>query len=184
MKNLTYILVLLGCVFTLSNCKDKCIPEKIYIKDLHKYVPYTGAEILRFLHNNTDTQTFVGQGIERFYVDAKRQQDDGCYQQHESVRIRFVNTQTQAEIKMEYVYDISQGGNTLRLYYKGNSVGGIQYWTLKNKVEINLFLYDYVSYYSSSPDTLNYLAYRSAFYSGYSGILKFKYPSDTLTLLR
>ena len=195
MKNLTYNLILLGCLFALTNCKDECVPEKIYLKDLHKYVPYTGTETLRFLHNNTDKQTFVGQGMEHFYVANKRQQDDGCYQDHESVRIRFVNPQTQDEIKMEYLFDegafsgvYSLNENTsYKIYYKNKFSGGeVSLKHGNSHIGINNFLYrtNGLILLSLSNDTPSYIYYRIPYDGEPAGILKIKYPSDTLTLIR
>jgi len=185
----TYSQILLNLIvclslFTLSNCKDNCSDKKIPLKDLNTYVPYTGNDTLRFLRNSTDTQTFVGQGLERFYITDGPSEDDDCPEDYESVRIRFVNPQTQDEIKMEYAYYSYQNTNIFIFYYKNKDVGSRLFSTLKNKVEINSFFYDYVNYYSESLDTLSYLAFRSAAYPGYGGILKIKYPGDTLTLLR
>ena len=196
MKNLTYILVLLGCALTLNNCNRKCDEViTVNLKDLHKYVPYSGTETLRFLHNNTDTQTFVGQGMERFYVGYRKQEDGACLEEHESVRIRFVNPKTQNEIKMEYVYDrsafsgvYSSNDNTYyKIYYKNNFLGGlvsIQY--SDDYIEINSFLYktNGLLLLSLSNDTPSYIYYRIPYDGEPAGILKIKYPSDTLTLIR
>ena len=192
MKNLTYILVLLGCVFILSNCNTGCDEViTVNLKDLHKYVPYTGTETLRFLHNSTDTQTFVGQGMERFYVAYRKQEDGACREDHESVRIRFVNPKTQNEIKMEYVYDRSFGSQppnpytSYKFYYNKIFSGkliDIIYPT--TTMEINGYIYNSLSIFSLTEDTSTYVLYRYPYNNQYGGILKFKYPSDTLTLLR
>ena len=194
MKNLTYILVLLGCALTLNNCNRKCDEViTVNLKDLHKYVPYSGTETLRFLHNNTDTQTFVGQGMERFYVGYRKQEDGACLEEHESVRIRFVNPKTQNEIKMEYVYDRTDFSNytsplnpftSFRFFYKSENLGKQLVWTNEQHVEINSFQYNHVGFFTKAPDTPNYLAYRFPITIDYSGIIKIKHTGDTLTLIR
>jgi hypothetical protein len=192
----TYSQFLLCCMilcglFTLSNCKDDCDRViRTNLVDLDKYVPYTGNDTVRFLRNSSDTQIFVGQGLERFYVKHKKQEDYACPEEHESVRIRFKNTQNNNEIKMEYIFDPSFGSQppnpntSYKFYYNSIDLGERQFSTYEDKIEINSFFYDYVNFYSTSSDTIYYLAFKSANYPGYPGILKIKYLGDTLTLIR
>ena len=192
MKTLAYILILLGSILTLSNCNRECDEViTVNLKDLHKYVPYTGTESLRFLHNSTDTQTFVGQGMERFYVANKRQQDDGCYQNHESVRIRFVNPQTQHEIKMEYVFDktdfnVSSSADNSYINYKFY-YNNIYYGSVLSKddlkystIESNSKMYNYIRSFHYPKNKLYFFAYRPPVDGNYSGIVKIKTENDTL----
>jgi hypothetical protein len=175
----TYSQFLLCCMilcglFTLSNCKDDCAEKKIPLKDLQLYVPYNGNDTLRFLRNSTDTQIFVGQGLERFYVTTKKQEDDACPEDHESVRIRFKNTQNNNEIKMEYIF-----------YYKESFSGGlVDILTSSTSLNINGYIYNSLSIFSLSKDTLTYVLFRFPYNNEYGGILKLKYPQDTLTLIR
>jgi hypothetical protein len=200
MKTQHLPLLLLGCfilsgLFTLSNCKDDCAEKKILLKDLERYVPYTGNDTLRFLHNSTDTQIFVGQGLERFYVTTKKQEDDACPEDHESVRIWFKNTQNNDEIKMEYIFDnVNFNGYTgvnyqtfYHFYYNNINIGKqVSFKYPSPTITINGREYPTLALFifSNAPDTLSYLMFRRPIDNDNSGILKIKYPGDTLTIIR
>jgi len=157
-------------------------------------VPYTGNDTLRFLHNNTDTQTFVGQGLERFYVSSRRQQDTKCSEEdHESIRIRFVNPQTQDEIKMEYSYDIkfsdifSLNAKTYYKFYPFHKNYG-EFITIKydtNAIEINNMKYSKqgLILFGLSQDTTEYIYYRIPIDNNPSGIIKIKSFADTFLII-
>ena len=149
-------------------------------------MPYTGTETLRFLHNSTDTQTFVGQGMERFYVDYREQEDGSCLEEHESVRIRFVNPQTQDEIKMEYVFDPVFGSTfTFYKFYFKNIFSGYYIENFLLTMEVNEHIYNTLGAFSTTQDTSTYILFRfPSSDNQYSGVVKIKYPSDTLTLIR
>jgi len=107
------------------------------------------------------------------------------------VRIRFINPKTQDEIKMEYVYDRSFGSQppnpytSYKFYYNKIFSGkliDIIYST--TTMEINGYIYNSLSIFSLTEDTSTYVLYRYPYNNQYGGILKIKYPGDTLTLIR
>jgi hypothetical protein len=173
-------------LFILSNCKDDCDRViRTNLVDLDKYVPYTGNDTLRFLRNSTDTQIFVGQGLERFYVSGGKNSNADCPEDHESVRIRFLNIKNAKEITLIYKYDLSDGVNEFEFYYQNENFNNyIIEATNKSKITVNGVDYLYVAYHSSSSDTSRYLAFCYPPQNGNIGIVKVKYPQDTLTLIR
>jgi hypothetical protein len=200
MKTQHLPLLLLGCfilssLFTLSNCKDDCAEKKILLKDLERYVPYTGNDTLRFLHNSSDTQIFVGQGLERFYVKHKKQEDYACPEEHESVRIRFKNIQTNDEIKMEYVFDLTEfsvsssadNSYTNYKFYSNNAYYGsvltkddLKYSTVKSNDKV----FNYIRFFYYPNNKTYFFAYRPPVDGNYSGIVKIKRQSDTLEIIQ
>lgn len=184
MKPIKITLILFSIVVTICNCKNECTPEKINIVDLPKYIPYTGNDTLRFLYNNTDTQTFIGQGLERFFVDSRIQPEDQCYQQHESVRITFVNQLSSDEIKMEYVFDkiyfdearsfLENKFTYYKFYFNNTRYGSV----LVNgdlhfrNVIANGVNYNYINVFKYYSDTTYYFAFRRPVDNNFSGIIK------------
>lgn len=172
---------LLFFVLLLDSCA-KCEQEVIKLKDLNAYVPYSGTDTIRFFHNNTDTQLFVGLGIERFSVGKFR--NESCPPTLcESMRISFKNTQSNAMIRLEYLYTAESGYRYLFNYNKwglSNLKGG----SANDILVIGDHKYSYVNYYSSYLDTVtHYIAYCYSF-NNKAGIIKIKFPGDTLTLIR
>lgn len=183
-------------LLTITSCSTDCDePTKVPLKELDKYVPYTGYDTLRFLHNNTDTQTFIGQGINYFWV-REGKSEPSCPEDHQSLVIQFRNRQNGNIIKMEYVYD-----NSLLLSQFDYSVNSHTYykfyydrfeWIYGEKIYVpnkpfNINNYDYptLTFFTVNGDTSeNYLAFRNVFGGDFGGIVKLKVLNDTLTLIR
>lgn len=174
-------------LLTITSCSTECDePTKVPLKRLNEYVSYTGYDTLRFLHNNTDTQTFIGQGINYFWVRKPAFDDTQCPEDHESLAIQFKNHQNGDVIKMEYVYDYEEfnGKNYLRFYFNSINMGTDQ--KIYNDVPINFngYLYSRLYFFSESKDTLQYIAYSSPLTNGYGGIIKIKISNKTFSIIR
>ena len=185
MKTLFIQIILYGsllfCVFTLGNCKDDCKEEKIYIQDFYGQVPYLGTDTLRFLRNNADTQVFIGQGLERYFIPQEIKGE--CTKHYEAVRIRFKNVVDNNDLVLECYYDFKFYERVLRFFYKETDFGPLSD-NLQNNFMVNGQVYHYIGLYTNSKDTLSYLAYTRFNNNGYRGFLKIKYPGDTLTIIR
>ena len=176
-------------LLTITSCSTECDePTKVPLKRLNEYVSYTGYDTLRFLHNNTDTQTFIGQGINYFWVRKPAFDDTQCPEDHESLAIQFKNHQNGDVIKMEYVYDwnefssvrSSNSQTDFRFYFNGVKFG-VEQSSLRSPLSITIggASYTYVTYFSNSVDTLTYLAYKvPSQFQLQGGILKLKLSSD------
>lgn len=113
-------------LLTISACNTECNRVTQYpLQNLSSYVSYTGYDTLRFLHNSTDTQVFVGQGINYFWVRKPAFDDTQCPEDHQSLSIQFRNQQNGNTLKMEYVFDYFEFNNQnfLRFYYNDKSFG-------------------------------------------------------------
>ena len=75
MKLRIFFIILLSAFF-LQNCKSNSpascppYPDTIYYNidpALESLIPYTGYDTLRFMHNNTEINTFIGQGKKYYY---------------------------------------------------------------------------------------------------------------------
>ena len=183
-------------LLTITSCSTECDePTKVPLRNLKEYVSYTGYDTLRFLHNNTDTQIFIGQGINYFWV-RKPTDDTQCPEDYQSLSIQFRNQKNGNTIKMEYVYDnnlfepsMDYGINSYT-YYKFYFMG--HKWIIGNKMfisgqpfVINGYSYPTLTFFSEGGDTSqNYLAFRNIFNGDFGGIVKIKQIGDTLTLIR
>lgn len=189
MKNTILLLISSLVVFYLTSCGYEKECESVIVhnlKDIEKYIPYKGYDTLRFLHNNLDTQTYIGKGLERYYVRCCKNADGDCFDDHESVRIRFKNIKNIDEIKMEYVYNPNGFNYLYRIYYK-NYFLGERYRLTNSQVSmtINSVYYDKLDIVSNQIDTAIYALVRYPLIDNqYSGIIKIKYLGDILTLLR
>ena len=78
-----------GCRPNDVNCPSP--NAKVYLQYSNQFVPYQGNEQLKFLHNNTDTQIFIGQGKTSYFINDNTASDMGCSKDHESTKINFIN---------------------------------------------------------------------------------------------
>jgi len=158
--------------------------------EIHSYPggkDYYGFDTLKFLHNSFDTQVFVGQGNERFYVETGISDEGDCPDKYESERLRFVNPKTKDEIVSEFrkfpredVY-----GYGRRFYYKNKIIANLEVSNELLIADINGATYNRLSIYSLNLDTITYLLFNhSKLGSPDHGIVKIKFPGDTLTLIR
>jgi hypothetical protein len=177
--------ILSTIILFFTACSTECDNAQEYpLQNLSSYVPYTGYDTLRFLHNSTDTQVFIGEGINYFWVRMPAEDDTQCPKDMQSVSVRFKNISTNDELKLEYVYDKIEFVNTLSInskvdfkFYFNNARFGIEQPSIRtsNPVAIGGKTYTYVTYFANSIDTPTYLAYKvpSQFLID-GGILKFK----------
>jgi hypothetical protein len=184
-------------IITSMACNSECDePTKVPLKQLSDYVSYTGYDTLRFLHNNTDTQVFIGQGINYFWVRKPAFDDTQCPEDHQSLSIQFKNQSNGDILTMEYVYDHNQfepsmdyGINSFT-YYKFYFMD--HKWIIGSKLFmsgkpfiINGYSYPTLTFFTEGGDTSqNYLAFRNVFNGDFGGIVKIKQIGDTLTLIR
>lgn len=171
-------LIMLFTIFT-SCTPDECDTVQVIPLNSHRgYIPpYNGNDTLMFLHNGDDTQIYVGQGISYFgiYVPGD---DTKCPQKYEGASYRFNCTSNNNTIHFTYSPTAT---NTHHFYFNGVSSGGEIYGLFYN-VLINDVSYSKV-YYSSLDDKLSqYFCIRADSLEG--EIIKIKYPTDTLTLIK
>jgi len=88
-----FALAIYGLLFSCSCKQEHTCPSqnaKVYLEYKDQFVPYKGNEQLNFLHNNNDTQIFIGQGKTTYYITDNTVSDlGGCPMDHESVKIKF-----------------------------------------------------------------------------------------------
>jgi hypothetical protein len=179
---------LLFFVLILDSCA-KCDKDVMRIteKKLSEIIPYSGSETLKFLHNNSDTQLFVGQGRERFIVDAPRAED--CPIPYEGYRIHFRNITTGENITVEYSYQNDAHYTAYSFGYKGKFISqssGHIWGGLGTSLIVNAHEYYYITYYANSIDSANYFAicHPRINENARQLLIKIKFPGDTLTLIR
>jgi hypothetical protein len=184
---LTCLIAILA-MLKLTSCSTECdTPTKVPLKELNKYVPYTGYDTLKFLYNNTDTQTFIGQGINYFWV-RKPGADAQCPEDHESLSIQFKNQQNGKIIKMEYYYDWNKFSNistTNPMVYFKFYLDEMKFEFPPNTerssgtITIRGISYSYVSYFYNEKDTSELVVYREPTrFLLDAGILKIKLSSN------
>lgn len=179
-------LMLICCMASLTNCGDDGCDKSI----IHPFPggrDYIGDDTLTFLNNNNDTQVFIGQGFERFYVKEGKRDEYDCADEYESERLRFVDTKTQDEIISEFIYapksNVSRYGR--RFYYKNKLIADEEVSKTLLTLEINGDIYNRVSIYSQSPDTLAYVIFNhTSLGSVNHGIIKIKSSDEILTLIQ
>jgi hypothetical protein len=189
MKNYysTLTVLFFSTLLITGSCSTECDNAQDYpLQNLSRYVSYTGYDTIRFLHNSTDTQVFIGEGINYFWVRKPAFDDTQCPEDHQSLSIQFRNQQNGNTIKMEYVYDYFEFNNQnyLRFYYNGFKIGIDQRIYNRNPMKINGEYYELLYFFAETPDTLKYLAYSSPLINVYGGIVKIKQIGDTLTLIK
>jgi hypothetical protein len=180
-------------LFTISSCSTECDePTKVPLRNLNAYVSYTGYDTLRFLHNNTDTQVFIGQGINYFWGRKPAIDDTFCPEDHESLSILFKNLLNENKIKMEYVYDWNEFSRVrwendrtdFKFYVNGSNVWRDFYINRPGPTLINGYEYSNAIIYSQYSDTSEYIMYRRPYDGGFGGIIKIKQVGNILTLIR
>lgn len=174
MKTQNNTILLIALVLSSSlyfyGCKSEpdCTktPEKVYLKQKDYYVIYNGTEQLKFLHNNLDTQIFIGQGRETYFVSDNAVSDLGCAKDHESIRVKFLNQKTSDVLILAYEFDNGVFGNKPYLYNNPYTFYKLSY---KGKLFINELTSIDTSYitinnkkysgYIAGNDTNNYIGY-------------------------
>jgi hypothetical protein len=157
----------LSCVLTLSCCKnDSGCPStnaKVYITNGNSAIPYQGNEHLKFLHNNTDTQIFIAQGKETYYITEGITQEGECNKDYESIRVKFLNQTTNDILEYRYERDKSLfgGGARVNLYtgFKFLYLGKLyinEFFIASDSLLIGNQKYPFVAFYGI--DTDNYIA--------------------------
>jgi hypothetical protein len=195
MKNYysTLTVLFFSTLLITESCSTECDNAKEYpLQNLSRYVSYTGYDTLRFLHNSTDTQVFIGEGINYFWVRKPAFDDTQCPEDHQSLSIQFRNQQNGNTIKMEYIYDevmfYDRGTTNNKTYYKfyrnGVFLGEELDMYNTSPTIINGFDYSIVFIFSAIKDTSQYLMYRRPYDGGFGGIVKIKQIGDTLTLIK
>lgn len=179
-------------LLTITSCSTECDePTKVPLKQLSDYVSYTGYDTLRFLHNNTDTQIFIGQGVSYFWVRKPAFDDTQCPEDHESLAIQFKNHQNGDVIKMEYVYDYNDFPNG---YPNSHTFYRFEYNSLKidlydqvkyyPKLLLNGINYSNIMLFNNRLDQLVQVGLATPNNSLFGGIVFIKNQMDSLTLVR
>jgi hypothetical protein len=192
MKNKTcsifYVALILACVLIFNGCKQSIdctkTPEKVYLLSPDQFVTYKGNEQLKFLHNNLDTQIFIGQGKETYFVSDNAVSDLGCAKDHQSLKVNFLNSSTNEVFLLKYEFDnslfsFSTNGSPYTFYkltYKNKTFYSLFYESDTNTIYINSHPYQYVRYIGS--DTNNYIAYGLP-----TGILRIRVNNETWDLI-
>jgi len=187
MKKTIYSFLIIISIACLQGCDPEPDCDKVIthnIQDLEQYISYTGNDTLRFLHNNLDTQTYIGQGLERYYVRCCKNADGDCYEDHESVRINYKHSTSNEIIIVDFpFFTTTMANHYVFSYKKFKSVGGFQ--SVPISILINKNTYNYGFIFINSHDTSQYIIFSTPNPElEYSGIVKIKYPGDTLTLIR
>ena len=183
-----YILVLSSLFFSCSckqehTCPNPNVKESLLSPNI--FVPYIGNERLKFLHNNNDTQTFIGQGKETYYISDNHLDDISCPTDHQSLRVKFLNNTTNDIFLLAYEYDqalfsSSTSGSPHTFYkftYKNKTFYSQFYDSDTNTIYISNHPYKYVSYIGN--DTNNFVAYGGV----PAGILRIRINSENWDLI-
>jgi len=185
LNSFTIAIILL---LTITSCSTECDePTQIRLSLQNYYVPYSGYDTLRFLHNNIDTQVFVGEGLNYFWVTKPPFDDTECPEDHQSLFIRFKNRNSGYTLTLYYVYDYWMFGKSNFLRFELNNSIFINKVSTARTDSIyaagNLHSIVNLVYFASQLDTSSYLFYKVPA-GGFGGVLKFKISdSDYYTLL-
>ncbi|MFI5220758.1 MAG: hypothetical protein ACHQK8_00415 [Bacteroidia bacterium] len=194
MKKLILTLVLLfSFTFFWCGCNnERLCPNpnaKVFLVYRDNYIPYQGNEKLKFLHNNLDTQIFIGQSKETYYTTEGASNDGECPKDYEDVRVKFLNQTTNDIFTLAYERaktmfspNPSQGySDNLYTYYKltyKNKTYSTEYYNSNyNQVFINNVGYIGVAYIGTD-STSNYVAYRWG-----KGILRIRVNNENWDLI-
>ena len=194
MKNKSYFVLFLvlafssAFMFCCSNKSDDHCPNpnvKVSLLYRDDYVPYQGNEKLKFLHNNSDTQIFIGQGKETYYVTEGISAQGECPKDYESVRVKFLNQTTNDLFTLAYERDKTSFPNIVdwnnytfyKIAYKGKIFKNQIYNYNNDSIHINNVFYKHVLIIGFDT-TSNYIAYR-----GGIGVLKIKMDSENWDLI-
>lgn len=181
--------------FLLSSCGDdhSCDSpyEKLDLVNVSHYVPYSGLDTITFLFNKSDTQYFVGQGIESYYItEIKDGQYHLCPIDHQCLKILFKNTKNADSIVYRYEWDKTMfagriGENFNTFYkFKFNNIDLNNNTNRTNEMFVTIAgtPYNYVEYFYGQ-DTSEYVAYRIFRDSNKRGILSVKTKDHFYELL-
>ena len=199
MRNKIYFILLFlaltfSCAITLccSNKSDSHCPDqnaKVYLAYKDQYVPYKGNDTIKFLHNNLDTQVFIGQGKETYYTTEGPSQEGECAKDYEDVRVKFLNQTTNDVFTLAFERDRtnfsvvpSQGySDNLYTYYKLSYKNKMYYTELYNshytQVYVNNIIYQGVTYIGTD-SVSNYVAYKWG-----KGILRIRVNNENWDLI-
>lgn len=175
--NLFVVLVLSG-IFILGCSPETNCPtpnQKVYLYYASDYVPYTGNDQIKFLHNNIDTQLFLVQGKVDYFINDNNAGDGGCNHDHQSQAVKFLNNTTNDIFMFKYEYDqttfqytSSSSSNPYTFYkltYKNKNFFNKFYFSDTNRVNINNHLYNYVYYVGTDSNNCIFCGYGSGIIS-------------------
>ena len=178
--------LLLSNIFSGCKSEPDCTktPDKEYLLSPTIAVPYKGNEQLKFLHNNLDTQIFIGQGKETYFVSDNAVSDLGCAKDHQCLKVNFLNSTTNDIFLLKYEFDnalfpFSTNGNPYTFFkftFKNKTNYSLFYESDTNTIYINSHPYQYVRYIGS--DTNNYVAYGLP-----TGILRIRMNNENWDLI-
>jgi hypothetical protein len=180
MKKIYYLILI---TFTISSCKQDCkediqSPHTIYKPIVPSLIPYIGYEKLKFLHNNTDTLTFYGQGIKTDYNYSSTQDDCPSKIPLENKYLIFIDS-TYYNSFLVQLY-IASDLNTYFLFKINNNTIYNGDFSIISKpyqsIDILGVKYDTISYKEKQN---NYLYYKT----NSVGMLKFKTENDIFELI-
>ena len=167
-SSIFYAAFILASVLLFGECKQEhTCPSpnaKVYLQYSNQFVPYQGNEQLKFLHNNTDTQIFIGQGKTSYFINDNTASDMGCSKDHESTKINFINNTSKDTFLFKYEFDnalfpSSSSWNNYTFYkfsYKGK-IFDLQF-TKSDTTNITLNNKKYYGYFIGT-DSSNYVGY-------------------------
>lgn len=174
-------LIMLFNIFT-SCTPDECdtvIVEKV--SNVQSIInPYSGYDTLFFLHNSMDTLVYVGQGVQYYEANRVSGDDENCTRVFEGVKLVFYCEKNASTIHFTYSPYVSTEG--YRYYYNNIYAGGLLIQPL-DSVNINNRFYKKYFFWTEDKDTSQYFMMNGD-ESVKEAIIKIKYPSDVLTLLK
>lgn len=178
MKKIHLLFYFLLAIFYTSCSEDCDTPTIIPINAHSGYVPpYTGNDTIVFLHNNTDTQIYIGSGILDFDINIPGSETK-CPEKYQGASYYFRCFSNNNVIHFTYTPTVS---GTHKYYFNGQKSGDMDLGLFYNVV-INGKIYSQVYYSSADNDFTRYFCIRADSIEGQ--ILKILYPGDTLTILK
>lgn len=177
MKYIYSLSCLLLTIFYAS-CREECETVKKSYAKLNTISLYNGFDTLKFLHNNTDTQVYIGSGPSYFW-SYERYDETLCSRNTDWQGVSYLfkclkNSNTIGFVYNAYPYNYSY-------YLNGNQINRARLWA--GDIKIGDKDYKSVYYEANSLDTISYFAV-SWSDSTYGLILKVKNSNDTLILLK
>ncbi len=174
----------------LVGCNTECdTPQIIKANSSFGYLPpYTGVDTLTFLHNNLDTQVYIGQGISQYWIP-EAGTDMECPKKYEGLSYNFVCNSNGNNISFTYapLDDGISSGRAGYTFFFNKKVSG--YLTIPSssqiiaEVIINGTKFTDLRYFTSPSDTSTYIL-ASLSWTATDVVVKIQYPGDTLTLLK
>ena len=156
---------ILACIIFIGGCKSEhTCPNpntKVYLEYKDQFVPYKGNDTIKFLHNNMDTQIFIGQVKISYFINDNSGSGDACSKDHESTKINFINNTSKDTFLFKYEFDnalfpFTTNGSPYTSYkftYKNKFFYSIFYDSKTSIIYINSHPYNYVWFIGS--DTSN-----------------------------